>query len=321
MPTVVKIILYPVFAVFCLVLFFIILFPFDSLKARFAGELERGLGGGYRISIGDLSPSLFTGVTLKNVEILSMGNPEAKPIKVPRAKFHFALMSLLSGGAEFSFDLKGEQGHASGSFSSRKSGFSLDARAENFDVALASLIAQVPNLPVEGTLSGSIELDIYADDPLRNSGTVSLNLPELRLKEQSLSSRGVQMPVIQLAQAGGAPAKISFSMTRGNFEIREIRFSGIGLDFQSDGKIYGARRAENFRFNLKGSVKLTPELASGIQLRMGGAHDPAEAVMLKLSDVLPGIEKQKSADGSYPFTITGRLSQPNIRIGDFRVPI
>ena len=68
MPKFLKIILYPIIFAVSLLLFSVVLFPFDSLKNRVATEIEGAMGGGYQVTIGKLSPSLPSGAVLKSVE-------------------------------------------------------------------------------------------------------------------------------------------------------------------------------------------------------------------------------------------------------------
>ena len=96
--------------------------------------------------------------------------------------------------------------------------------------------------------------------------------------------------------------KVQASVSCGNFEIKEIKFQGGDLELEADGKIYGARQMENYRFNLKGNFKVSPDLAAKVPLLMT-------------------LDKQKTAEGTYPFTITGRISKPSIRVGEFKIPI
>ncbi|GEM_PF-2282790 len=305
MPTPLKIIIYPVFAGFCFLVFSIIFFPFESIKTRISHELELALGGGYSISVGDLSPALLSGVVLKNVALQPRGFPEASPIKFSRAKLKFPLIPLLAGSTKIDFDLKAERGQAQGAYTSKKTGFVLDLKMDHCDVSLVGgLLMQKPVVPAEGLVNGTVQLDIAFDDPLRNSGLIALESSDVKLKEMSLGGGALQLPIIQLAKSGGALSKINVTISRGNFEIKEFTFSGGDLDFQSEGKVYGAKSLDNYRFNIKGTMKPTADLAGKIPFL-----------------TLPILDKQKSPDGSYPFTITGRVSVPSIRIGDFKIPL
>jgi len=88
----------------------------------------------------------------------------------------------------------------------------------------------------------------------------------------------------------------------GNFEVKGMQLAGGDISLDSNGKIYGARSIDNYRFNLRGNLKVSQEVADKLQ-------------------ILSLVEKQKTADGAYPFTITGRVTKPSIRIGEFKLPI
>jgi len=296
-----KILLYPLVFVVSLVLFSVLLFPFDSLKTRVGSEIENAMGGGYQVTVGALSPSLPNGAVLKNVEIRSKGDVPSAPLKIAEAKVKVALLPLVSGAVEIDFDLKPPQGRASGAVSWKGGGLDINAKLDRFDLGLIAFLTQKAGIPISGMVSGNVDLELYSQDPLRNSGTAVLQVLDLGLGEISLAEGAFKVPAMKLAQAG-SNSKIDIQVSRGNFEVRSLQLAGGDLEFNTDGKVYGARRADNYRFNLKGSFKPTPDFAQKFQL-------------------LGLVEKQKAADGSYPFTITGRILKPSIRIGEFKLPI
>jgi type II secretion system protein N len=298
-----KILLYPVVFVVALLFFSVLLFPFDSVKNRCAAEIENAMGGDYQVSIGTLSPSFPSGAVLKNVEIRPKGDAAAAPIKLSEAKIKVAVMPLLSGAVEVDFDIKPPQGRASGSYAAKKGSTEVSAHLDRFDLGLISFLTKKSGLAISGLVSGDINFEIYPDDPLRNTGKALLQVQSLELGEISLASGFVQIPALKLAQPG-ADSKIDISINRGNVEVKSFQFLGGDLNLDTNGKVYGARRADNYRFNLKGSLKPTAEM---------------EPKLTVLS--LPDIKKQRTPEGIYPFTITGRLTKPSVRIGDFKLPI
>ena len=303
-PTPLRFILYPLFAAVCLFLFSVVLFHFDSVKHRFGTEVEKYLDGKFSVTIGNLSASLPNGVVLKSVEIRRRGDLEAQAIHIPKAKLKIALFSLLSGGREVGFDINTDKGRAHGFYALHKGGMALDISMTQFDLTLAEILAQQTDLPISGIMNGTVKIDIYPQDPLRNAGNVSLTLLDLKLAQMTFGG-ALQIPAIQLVQSGGEspqPSKIDISIEKGNIDIKAIQFQGGDLDLQADGKIYGARQIGNYRFNMKGNVKVSPQLAEKFPL-------------------LIAVEKQKAADGTYPLTVTGRFSNPSIRVGDFKIPI
>ena len=173
---------------------------------------------------------------------------------------------------------------------------------ERFGLAPAEFLTRKIGLPISGTVNGQVKMEIYPQDPLRNQGDISLNVLDLKIGEAVFGGGAVQLPLIQMAQEGGVPSKIDVLVDKGNVEVKSINFTGGDLELQVDGKIYGARQMENYRFNLKGNFKPSQQLAEKIPL-------------------LVTVEKQKAPDGTYPLTITGRLSGPSIRVGEFKLPI
>lgn len=313
MPIVLKILFYPLFAAITFVLFSIFLFPFDSAKFWLARQLEQGMGGTHTISIGQASPSLPSGVTLRDVEISSRdrtGTPPtgAPPVKISKVRLQFALLPLLAGSTEVDFDLRGAaaaRGKAVGFYSSKKGAIELKLKLDRYDLSFLSLLLPPkPAFPLTGLLSGNLQIEVTPQDPLRNAGKAALELSDLRLGEMNFGEgEGViQIPSIQIAPAAGPASRIEVLIQRGNLEVQKFQFSGGDLELQIEGKIYGGRQIENYRFNLQGTLKVAPALAPKI---------PFLAI----------VEKQKSPDGSYPLTITGRLSSPSIRVGEFKVPL
>ena len=181
MPKLIRVFAYPLVGAVSFALFFVLLFPYNSVKVRAASEIEKALGGGYTITIGGLSPSPPSGVVLSDVEIKPLGGGVHSIIPLKRAKLRFALLPLLSGAVEVKFDLSPQQGRAQGSFSVRRESVKLDAEMKAFDLALAALLLQHGDIPLSGSMDGNIHLEIYPPDPLRNRGTISIDLPEALL--------------------------------------------------------------------------------------------------------------------------------------------
>lgn len=300
MPKILKILLYPLIFFVATLVFVVLLFPYDSVKMRVAREIEKVMGGAYQISIGTLSPDFPSGALLKDVEMKPRGE-EGRSIKLNTANLKFALLPLVSGTMEVDFDLRPPQGRASGSYAFKKGGVFLNLKADRFDLGLVSFLTKDAGIPVGGQISGDVALELYAQDPLKNTGKINLQVLELNLGEISLSGGAFKVPPMKLA-ATGAGSRVDAAINRGNFEVKALTLTGGDLVLDTSGKIYGARKADNYRFNLKGTFKVSQELADKIQ-------------------ILALVDKQKQADGTYPFTITGRVMKPNIRIGDFKLPL
>jgi type II secretion system protein N len=301
MPRFLRIILYPAVFFLSLGLFFIILFPFGGLKERFSREIESAVGQqGYRLSLGDIAILWPNGIAMTDVEVRSPETPD-KVDKISRAEFRFALFDLMSGIKKTNFNIRSNQGKISGTVSSSPEGVHFQANLDRFDLAWIPVIARASKISVTGTATGRLETEIFYQDPLKNSGSADLQILELGLGEFDVGGGVYRFPAMKLAGAG-AGSKLDLSITKGNFDVKTFQLLGGDVGLDANGKVYGAKRLDNYRFNLKGGLTVTPEFATKFP-------------------IIALIEKQKAADGSYPFTVTGRLLKPSIRIGDFRLPL
>ena len=297
LPTPIRVALYPVFALFCLALFLFVLFPFESLKSRVAAELEQGLGGQYTVSIAKVGPAPLTGVSLKNVKI--QPRKPGPEIELDRMRLKVSLLPLLWGSREIDLRVKKGKGVLSGRLLLKSEETRLDLEFDELDLSLGRL-ALPAGIPVAGRAHGRIELQMFPADPLRNSGRVDCEIEELRIEEGG-NLMGFPMPGVTLAGAGKSPSRVEIDVVRGNWEVRKIDLMGGEIEFAATGKVYAARKAENYRMNLKGSFQASPAAEEKLPF-------------------FPLIQNQKT-EGKYPFFITGRLSRPSIRIGEFKVPI
>lgn len=289
-----RLIVYPIFGFFCLFLFTFILFPFDSLKGRIEGEAERLLGSRYAVTIGKISPTVTAGLSLKKIEVQRIGT-ESK-FELDRIRLRMSLLPLLWGDRYLSMKLKAGDGNLKGTFEMGKEETKIDLEFAEMDLKWSRLaLAQVP---FAGKANGKMHLDLFPADPLRNAGLIEVQISDLQIEQETLL-QGFPIPAMAL-QKGTSQLKIG--VERGNWVIETLKLEGGDVQLTLDGKVYAARQVDNYRLNLRGDFL------------------PMESSREKLS-FLTLLESQKGPDGKYPFTITGRLSNPSIRIGSFKIPI
>lgn len=310
MPKQLRVILYPVFGFFCLFLFFLLLFPFDGVKLRLAREMEVRLGDMYSISIGSLSASLPSGLTLKEVEVRSRAYPDIPPFKFSKANLQFGLFSFLGGTTDVDIDLRYGKGKMTGSVAWKKTGVGVDLKLDKMDLSAVNLFTQKRGITLSGSINGLVQAELSPQDPLKNTGKIYLEIPEFRAAE--ITTDQLTAPALNLALLSNEKSKVDIQIDRGNYEIKDVTLVGGDPSVQTNGKVYGARQISNFRFNIKGSFRLSDELADKIIF-----SDPTWGK----NSFLYLLGKEKGADGAYPLSITGRLSKPTVRIGNFKLPI
>ena len=170
---------------------------------------------------------------------------------------------------------------------------------KDFNIIFLNLLKDMYGLGVEGQVSGKVDLDVYLFEPLRNRGDVDIRIHRLKVAESNVMNI-LDLPAMDLDST--EDSQIRLVISNGNIQVQRFSLSGSDFDLSLKGKIYFSRRLPNYRLNLRGKflfpATITPQLP-----------------------FLLLIDSQKSADGSYPLTITGRLSKPNVQIGEFKLPI
>ncbi len=175
----------------------------------------------------------------------------------------------------------------------------LDFNLKGVDLSWGRLLMGSP-LPIAGRLEGKLNLELFATDPLRNQGSIELKILEMSLQEGGTAG-GFPLPALVLAKEGKEISRLQIAVERGNWEIRSFKLIGGDLEVEGDGKIYAARQFQNYRLSLRGHFQ------------------PPVGQEQKLP-ILTLVETEK-VDGKYPFSVTGKLAKPAIRIGNFKVPI
>ena len=300
MSVVAKIIIYPIFALVTFVVFLTLLFPYGSLKDKLEAKINEGLGDKYELSIGDFTPRPFSKVRLKNVSLVSLKSPgKIEVLAFDALDVDVSLFPLIVGTVNFEFEGKHKKSALLGAVSIKKSQYSIRLNMKDFNIIFLNLLKDMYGLGVEGQVSGKVDLDVYLFEPLRNRGDVDIRIHRLKVAESNVMNI-LDLPAMDLAST--EDSQIRLVISNGNIQVQRFSLSGSDFDLSLKGKIYFSRRLPNYRLNLRGKflfpATITPQLP-----------------------FLLLIDSQKSADGSYPLTITGRLSKPNVQIGEFKLPI
>lgn len=300
MPVALRIVVYPLFAIVTFLIFVVMLFPFESVKTRIEMEAERGLGGEYDVLIQELSMAPLSGVSMEKVTVRKRGTEEDPMLKLDTVELHFEILPLLWGSLRVSFDLDIGKSALVGRIARAGSELQVKVDLDKLNIADFPILKQLYGVDLSSDIDGDIDMEIYPTTPLKNNGSVILNIKSLKLGESNIMDV-FPMPAITLAAAKGK-SNVDMVMNRGNIEIREMDLRGGDLDLDLGGKVFLAQRVSNFRFNLKGKLGFSDRLADEL---------PALAI----------ISQQQGEDGLYPISITGRLNKPSIKVGDFKLPL
>lgn len=289
-----------------LVAFFFFLyktFPYSILKDRLVSSIESAMEGKYEIQIGELRPSFFTGLILENITILVRDNEGKTPfMALSKIRGRVGFFSLIFGSPNVSFYIKTPKSYVDGSFSTHGSGYELALGIDKFDFSDMKYLKESIGLDVGTTISGDIKLNIQAGRIVATTGSMNLELSLIQIHPSQLHfGQGMEFDIPELFISKSADSKIKVIIDKGIGTVELFRFRGGDFDLSANGQIYLSTRAENFRLNLRGDFKPSKQFEDAVP-------------------VLFMVQKQKQEDGSYPFTLSGRMGKPQIKIGDFNLP-
>jgi len=198
---------YSVFFLFVLFLFAYWTFPYERVRDRIVAEFERNQrtppgGAKQSLSIGSLEPSWFTGVVLKDVDLVSTPADPSKPSSVLHAdeiRVRVSLGTMLSANKDITFSATALGGTITGSVTHEKSqaptsgatkpsdkdkdkdkGPKVDTivKIELSDVALNEVapLRDAVGAGISGTMHGTIDLTLGESRLDKANGTINFDL-------------------------------------------------------------------------------------------------------------------------------------------------
>lgn len=301
MPKIIKYIGYFFLFVFCFFLFLYWTFPYGQLKERFISSAEASLGPEYDVKIEEFSPSFFTGAVLKQVKVVKHdGNKAVTAWEAAKVKLRASIGTLLFGKRSFKFSVKNQKSYMSGSFKMGDDGYSLNGSLENFNIG--DIGAFAGDIKLSSAIDGDIKLNINNKQMLQSLGTIGLSLDDIKIKEGAWMVQGSEAfkwPELIVSKEGGI---LKMELGRGALKLKELSLKDGDIKLLLSGDIFMSSNVKNYRINLSGNFSVSPKVEQALP-------------------ILFMVEKYKQADGSYPISITGRIAQPSVKIGDFTLPL
>lgn len=303
MPKGLRILGYILVGFISFIIFLYLTFPFDVLKDRILAGVEKGLKGKYDIQVASVSPRLLAGITLKSVRLNKRDEGGSVPVwEAEKIKLNASLFSMMFGSPRVKFDIRSGGGRISGRVNMEKNGAKVTLRLGNVNLGKIYYLASKYGLNLKSEIDGKVDLDINPSQIIRSSGTLIIEPRSIKLLASKIKAGAmgeIDLPAIAI---GEDKSLISAELKRGAIKINSFRLEKGDLNIDLKGTIYLSSEISNFRLNLKGNFGFTE----------------------KVGEALPFlfiIEKQKNEDGTFPLTISGRLAKPQIKIGDFTVPL
>lgn len=288
------------------ILFLYWTFPFDNLKGRLEGGIEKALGPDYDIRISHISPSFITGVVLKGVSLTVRSGGVAQPmLDVDRAKLRVGLFSLLLGNPEASFSLQFKKSTIDGSVTKRDNNLQIVADLDPVQLTTVPWFASVLGLKLAGNISGTLTMTMPLEGNKPSEGAVNLVFQGGELQAGSkipLGQAGSMDITNAIKFAQGKDSKLVMKWSKGLVDLSSWKWADGDIQLDLKGQAFTAMNAANTRLNVNGTITLSPQFEKDFP-------------------ILTMISKQKQADGSYAISVTGNLNHPAVKVGEFTLPL
>jgi len=314
---------YPMFYVLALAIFASWTFPFDKIKQRvvvgFNAE-QRAAGSSKELSIDELASSWLTGVRLTGIHLLdTTATDHAKPpaeLKIDSVVVRVALLPLLAGNHDVSFHASAFGGTVEGSWTEHGKDVDFEATLEGLDVGQVTPIADFLEAPAEGTLDGTISVELPEGkvvDPKtgavsfktnKANGSISLEAKDLAIGDGKAKVRGA----LAIPRLSMGTLTVTAEVKDGSVRVSKLVASSKDVEFAGDGRIMLREPMPestgdfNVRFKINDAYRSKNDTTKSL---FGAPGSTIPGVM----DLDPKMKQSKRADGFYTWHGRGPLTK------------
>lgn len=309
---------YPIFYIFCLVLFARLTFPYDRVKNRILAEFHARQTGPNpnQLEIDDVSGRWLFGVEAEGVRLTTPPPPakagddatESKPkprvLSIDALYGSVSILRLVFGTTAVDFGLEIGEGGLEGNFvrSSESSELALDIA----DLSVAGLgpLEEIVQLPLEGTLAGHIEF-LMPEGKLENSeGKIDLTIDTLQVGDGKAKIRDT----IALPKLRVGTLTLAAEAVQGKLDVKELSANGPDFQLKSDGSVRLRDPFDTSVADLRVSFKFKDAYKNKNDMTRGLFGAPDSKVP-GLFDLDPKIKRAKGDDGFYAWRAAGQIAK------------
>jgi type II secretion system protein N len=318
---------YPLFYVFCFVVFASWTFPFEKVRDRIVtsfNESQRSSNSSRELAIADITSSWITGVKMTGVRLIDHGSGKEgskaegdKPasektseLKIDTLVARVQLLPLLVGNHNVSFHAEAFGGKVSGTWKEQGKDQSLDVSLDGLDLGQVTPLTQFLEVPLEGSLGGTITFDLPEGKVSKSNGSIAIEATDMAVGDGKAKLMG-QLAVPRL---NVGTFNMDAEIKEGTMKISKLGASGKDVDFLADGRIplrdqmMDSSVDVNLRFRVSDTYRGKNDATKGLF----GA--PGTTIPGAL-DLNPKVKQSKRADGFYTWHARGQLGKPDFSPG------
>lgn len=317
---------YPLFYLFCLVVFLSWTFPYDKLKERIVTTFnaqQRNSATPTELQIDELDSSWLTGVKAKGVRLISpSGDPTKAPteIKIDEARARISLLGLLVGNKDVSFRIDAFDGTIKGTFDDSGKERNVDVTFDAVDMSKIDAIAANVGFPLEGKLFGNLKLQLPEGKASKANGTVALEIRDMVAGNAKELTVKTPLGPFTLPRLKVGNFAVNGDAKEGILKITKVGASGGDVDVNGDGRVQlrevatDAHLEVNLKFKLNDGYRTKNDKTK----MLFGAPGSKDKPMLEMD---PRMAKSKTSDGYYSLRVGGTLAKPDPQPGGGSVAV
>jgi len=311
---VLKGVLYPCFYCATLLAFLLVCFPYDRLKERLVAEFNarQPAGAGTRLEIDSMSGYWVSGVEAQGVKLHAAPGPvgeggkqeEGRVVTVDDIHLRVSLLRLLFGTLQVGFGGEAFGGSLSGSTSDADGARSFFLELDGVNVGDLPLLREMVGLPLEGKLSGKIDLRMPEAKLSKAEGKIDLKIVDLAFGDGKAKIRDT----LALPRVEAGELTLVAEATDGRLKIEKLAANGTDVELAADGSIRLREPVDTCLAELSLRFKFADKYKTKSDTTKALFGEPGSSLP-GLFDLDPKNQRAKRPDGFYAFRLTGPVSK------------
>jgi len=304
-------VLYPIFYFVMLLVFAVMVFPYEKLKERIVASFnaqQRSTNGHQELAIDEMGGHWLSGVKMKGVRLLSASSDPTKPpteIKIEEATARVSILGLLIGNQDTTFRVEAFGGTIKGEHDLRGKDRRVELELVDVDIGQIQPLTDLLGLPMEGRMSGTISLLMPEGKASKGSGGVTLDIKDVAVGDGKAKLKGA----LALPRLAVGDLKLVAEAKDGVLKVTKLGATGKDLELIGEGRIGMRELATDslldiqVRFKINDGYRTKSDIAKSLFGAPGSNVPP-------LFELDPKVKQSKRPDGFYGWTIRGPLGRP-----------
>ena len=298
-----RFLLYPLYFLFCLVLFAYWTFPYERVRDFLVRQVEQQMPGA-ELEIVSLEPAWITGIEARGVQLRfppEEGEERPQQLTIPSVYARAGILAYLGGTTEVTFAVETDgatPGTIEGVFSEEEAQTHVQAHLANVDLGRLGVIRQYAGLPIAGVVSGDVDVTL-AEELEGTTGNIQLAIAGLAVGDGRAQVRIPGMSSgITVEQLNAGDLALTIAIERGVGRVQELHADGDDLELTGTGTIRLLRPVRMTSLDLTLRADIKPAYRERNDRTRG---------MFGFIGMAPQVREFTAPDGAYQFRLTGSV--------------